>query len=210
MLETITMIVKKPKMLIGTLLIVILITAAGGCTFLGVKLSADPAAPSEPSAAPDGDMFSLYIPGSECTIYLSKYQLDFPFGCDLQEISRRSFRAESFGQATVVESDGLQVTYLNSSEGVYTVTTIRAVKKGCSAAGAAIGDTEKDLLEQWRDKTLRKLDSISYDDEAWFGKYDLAYSYTPEESTKSVVYLIKDGLVSGIELINGLDGPMYY
>lgn len=56
---------------------------------------------------------------------------------------------------------------------------------------------------------LRKLDSINYDDEAWFSEYDIAYVYTPEESTKSIVYLIKDGVVSGIELINGLDGSLY-
>lgn len=55
----------------------------------------------------------------------------------------------------------------------------------------------------------RKLDSISYDDESWFSDYNTAYAYTPEESTKSIVYLIKDGVVSGIELINGLDGSLY-
>ena len=92
---------------------------------------------------------------------------------------------------------------------MHTVITIRTVKEGCSLAGVTIGDTEEDLLEHWSDKPLKKMDSISYDDEVWFGKCDLAYAYTTEEGTKSVVFLIKDGLVSGIEIINGLDGAIY-
>jgi hypothetical protein len=154
-------------------------------------------------------LFGLYLPGSGCSIYLGTYPVDFPFACDLAEKSRKSFRAESFGKVTVVESEDLQVSYLNPAEGVYTVITIRTVAEGCSSAGVAIGDTEEALLKSWSDKPLKKMDSISYDDEAWFGKCDLAYAYTPEEGTKSVVFLIRDGLVFGIEIVNGLDGAMY-
>ena len=151
----------------------------------------------------------MFIPGSERSIYLGTYPVDFPFGCDLQEITRESYRAESFGQVTVVESDGLQVTYLNPAEGVYNVITVRADKKYYAAAGVTIGDTKEFLLAHWPDK-LKKLDRVSYDDEAWFGNdYDLAYAYTPEESTKSILFLVKEGQVSGIEIINGLDGAMY-
>ena len=156
----------------------------------------------------EGSIFSLAIPGTD-TLSLNAYPVDFPFGLELTEKSRKSFRAESFGNVTVVESDNLQVTYLNPDEGMHTVITIRTVKEGCSSAGVTIGDTEEDLLEHWSDKPLKKMDSISYDDEVWFGKCDLAYAYTPEEGTKSVVFLIKDGLVSGIEIINGLDGAIY-
>ncbi len=153
--------------------------------------------------------FGMFIPGSERSIYLGTYPVDFPFGCDLQEITRESYRAESFGQVTVVESDGLQVTYLNPAEGVYNVITVRADKKYYAAAGVTIGDTKEFLLAHWPDK-LKKLDRVSYDDEAWFGNdYDLAYAYTPEESTKSILFLVKEGQVSGIEIINGLDGAMY-
>ncbi len=161
------------------------------------------------SISHDESPFGMFIPGSERNIYLSAYPVDFPFGCDLTEKSRETHRAESFGQVTVVESDGLQVTYLNPAEGVYTAITLRADKEYYAAAGVTIGDKEESLLAHWPDK-LKKLDRISYDDEAWFGsKYDHAYAYTPEESTKSIVYLIKDGLVSGIEVVNGLDGAMY-
>ncbi|TEB08598.1 Regulatory protein BlaR1 [Pelotomaculum schinkii] len=157
----------------------------------------------------DESTFGLFIPGSERSIYLNAYPVDFPFGCDLTEKSRETHRAESFGQVTVVKSDGLQVTYLNPAEGVYTVITLRADKEYYTAAGVTIGDNEEFLLAHWPDK-LKKLDGISYDDEAWFGSgYDHAYAYTPQESTISVVYLIKDGMVSGIEIINGLDGAMY-
>jgi len=155
-----------------------------------------------------GSIFDLTIPGTG-TLILNSYPVDFPFGLNLPEKSRKSFRAESFGKVTVVESDDLQVTYLNPDEGVYNIITIRTVKEGCYSGGAAIGDTEEALLKSWSDKTLKKTDSISYDDEAWFGKCDFAYAYTPEESTKSVVFLIKDGLVSGIEIVNGLDGALY-
>ncbi|MDD4503732.1 MAG: hypothetical protein PHS15_02755 [Clostridiaceae bacterium] len=155
-----------------------------------------------------GSIFALAIPGTG-TLSLNAYPVDFPFGFDLAEKSRKSFKAESFGKVTVVESDDLQVTYLNPDEGVYTVITIRTVKEGCSSAGVAIGDTEEALLKSWSDKPLKKMDSISYDDEVWFGKCNLAYAYTPEEGTKSVVFLIKDGLVFGIEIVNGLDGALY-
>lgn len=154
-------------------------------------------------------IFALTIPETG-TLLLDTYPVDFPFGFDLTEKSRKSFRAESFGKGEVVEGDNLQVTYLNPDEEVYTITTIRTVKEGCSAGGVAIGDTEKALMEKQSEKPLRKIDSISYDDEAWFGDdYDYAYAHTPEESTKSMVFLIKDGLVSGIEIVNGLDGAMY-
>lgn len=154
-------------------------------------------------------IFALTIPETD-TLLLDAYPVDFPFGFDLTEKSRKSFRAESFGKGAVVEGDDLQVTYLNPYEEVYTITTIRTVKEGCSAGGVAIGDTEEDLLKSWSEKPLKKMEGISYDDEVWFGDdYDYAYAYTPEESTKSLVFLINDGLVSGIEIVNGLDGAMY-
>jgi len=156
----------------------------------------------------DERIFAISIPETG-TLSLNAYPVDFPFGFELTENSRKSFKAESFGNVTIAESDDLQVTYLNPDEGVYTVITIRTAKEGCSSAGVTIGDTEETLLEHWPEKPLKKMDSISYDDEAWFGKCDLAYAYTPEEGTKSVVFLIKGGLVSGIEIINGLDGAMY-
>lgn len=73
-----------------------------------------------------------------------------------------------------------------------------------------IGDTEESLSTHFGPNKLRKVDRISYDDEAWFGgEYDCAYAYTPKDSTKSVVYIITNGLVSGIDVVNGLDGPIY-
>ncbi len=143
-------------------------------------------------------------------IYLGAYPVGFPFCFDIAEKSRETYRAESYGQVTVVESDNLQVTYLNPADGVYTIITLRTKENGYQAAGVKIGDTEELLLAHpWPDE-LRKVDKISYDDEAWFGgKYDHAYAYTPEDSTKSVVFIIRNGSVSGIEIVNGLDGPMY-
>ncbi len=155
------------------------------------------------------DPFGLYGPDLQGGIYLGSYPVDFPFGYNISEKSRETFRAESFGQVTVVESDGLQVTYLTPVSGVYNVITLRAAKELYQALGVAIGDTEEFLLAHWP-KSLKKVDRISYDDEAWFGKeYDHAYAYTPENSTKSVVCIIRNNLVSGIEVVNGLDGAMY-
>jgi len=161
------------------------------------------------SISNSGNLFSLYIPDSQRSICLDVYPVEFPFACNLVEKSRTSYRAESFGKVIIVESDGLQATYLNPYEGVYTVTTIRTNKEGNAVAGIAVGSTEEFLLSNWPYKLKKQIDGISYDDEAWFGEYDIAYSYTPEESTKSVVFLIKDDIISGIEIINGLDGPAY-
>ncbi len=153
--------------------------------------------------------FGLHSPEIGGDIWLGVYPLDFPFGFELRENSRETHRAESFGQVTTVETDGFQVTYLNPYDGVFTVITLRANEEHWAAGDVAIGETEE-FLQAHRPGPLRRIDRISYDDEAWFGtNYDHAYAFTPEESTKSVVYLIKDGSVVGIEAVNGLDGPMY-
>ena len=59
---------------------------------------------------------------------------------------------------------------------------------------------------------LKKLDKISPDDEAWFGAdYDYAYCYVEGESTqspRSLVYIIRDGLVSGIKVLDGLESAV--
>lgn len=143
-------------------------------------------------------------------IFLGAYPVDFPFWFDVSEKSRETYRAESFGQVTVVESDDMQVTYLNPADGVYTIITLRVKEEGYRAAGVKVGDTEEFLLGLfWPDK-LKKVDRISYDDEAWFGgEYDYAYGYTPEDSTMSVVFVIENARVIGLEVVNGLDGAMY-
>ena len=160
-----------------------------------------------------GGKFHLAFPGSdpELTLSLSSYPVDFPFGMELPEKSRETHRAESFGMVTVVESNGLQVKYLNNSDGVYFVFCIRCEKEGFRNLGVAIGDSEDKLWDFWEPAQLKKLtDGINHDDEAWFGDdYDYAYVHTPEDSTKSILFLIKNGSVSGIELINGLDGAIY-
>ncbi len=155
------------------------------------------------------DVFGLLgtdLPGA---LYLNPYPVDFPFGLDLTEKNRETFKAESFGQVTVVESDGLQVTYLTPANGVYNIITLRANRAEFQALGVAIGDTEQ-FLTAHGPEGLKTVDGISYDDEAWFGQnYDRVYAYTPENSVKSVVFIVKDGLVSGIIVVNGLDGPAY-
>ncbi|MGI6666835.1 MAG: hypothetical protein ACOX5Q_05175 [Bacillota bacterium] len=95
-------------------------------------------------------------------------------------------------------------------EGVYYVYCIRTVNEGYSNAGVAIGDPEEKLWDHWLPEQLRKMDEISHEDEGWFGDdYDYGYVHVPKDSTKSIMYLIKDGQVTGIGLLDGLDGPMY-
>ncbi len=154
------------------------------------------------------NIFATFVPSSNQNILLALYPIDFPFGHNLIENSRETFRAESFGQVTVVECDDFQITYLHPSEGIYTVITVRTNQEGSAANGIAIGEPEKTLLDSWP-RELKKLENIHYDDEVWFGNnYDNAYVYT--EGVQSIIYIIKDGLVSGIGLMNGLDGPTYF
>lgn len=159
-----------------------------------------------------GGTFALGIPGSdpELSLSLNTYPIDFPFGAPLTEKSRESFHAESYGPVTIIESDGLLLKYLHNSEGVYYVYCIRTVNEGYSNAGVAIGDPEEKLWDHWLPEQLRKMDEISHEDEDWFGHdYDYGYVHVPKDSTKSIMYLIKDGRVIGIGLMDGLDGPMY-
>ncbi len=159
------------------------------------------------------DPFSLYVTdnnNNRRALCLDTYPVDFPFYFALNEKDREDFHAESFGSGTLVECDGLQLTYLNPYSDVYRVITIRTIMDGASLAGIAINDREDELLEKWSYEPLRQLDRISYDDEAWFGsQYDYAYTYSQEEGTKSIVFIIKDGLICGIELTDGLDGAIY-
>ena len=39
--------------------------------------------------------------------------------------------------------------------------------------------------------------------------FSTSFSESGKRSTKSIVFLIKDDMVSGIDLIDGLDGNMY-
>lgn len=159
-----------------------------------------------------GGTYHLGVPGSdpELSLSLNVYPVDFPFGLDLAEKSRETFMAESFGQVTLIEGDGFQLKYLHNSEGVYFVYCIRSVNEGFFTKGVAIGDPEEKLWDHWQRAELRKLDEISYEDEDWFGSdYDHGYVYRPENSTKSIMYLVKEGRITGIGLIDGLDGPMY-
>ncbi|MGI5971334.1 MAG: hypothetical protein ACOX7P_06420 [Oscillospiraceae bacterium] len=138
-------------------------------------------------------------------LYLGAYPSDFPFGLELAEKSRRSFKAESFGETTVVEGDGFQVTYLNPSEGVFNIICLRTTRAGDSSCGVAVGAAESAL----ESLSLSSV-SLSYDDEEWFGVCDAAYAFLPEDNgTCAVVFLVKGGLISGIEVINGLDGRPY-
>ena len=163
----------------------------------------------------DDSLFGIVKPIAENQgypggIYLAAYPVDFPFCFDLVEKNRKTYRAESFGEVTVVESDDLQVTYLNAHDGLYTIITLRAKASPYQAAGVKIGDTEETLLARFTAGELRKVDGINYDDEAWFGNsYDYAYAYTQKDGTKSLVFIISNGLVTGIEVVNGLDGPLY-
>lgn len=159
-----------------------------------------------------GGTFHLGVPGSdpELSLSLNTYPVDFPFGVDLTEKTRETFQAESYGQVTVIEGEGFILKYLHNSEGVYLVYCIRTVNEGYFTKGVAIGDPEEKLWDHWEPTELRKLNEVSYEDEDWFGDdYDYAYVHVPQDSTKSIMYLVKDGRVIGIGLMNGLDGPMY-
>ena len=52
------------------------------------------------------------------------------------------------------------------------------------------------------------MDEISHEDEDWFGHdYDYGYVHVPKDSTKSIMYLIKDGRVIGIGSWTGWTDP---
>ena len=159
-----------------------------------------------------GGTFSLGIPGNdpELSLSLNTYPIEFPFDVNLTETSRESFNAEGLGPVTIIECDGLQLKYLENSEDAYYLYCIRTVKEGFFTKGVAVGDPEEKLWDHWMPEELRKLDQISHEDEGWFGDdYDYGYVHAPQDSTKSIMYLIRDGRVAGIGLIDGLFGSMY-
>jgi hypothetical protein len=148
--------------------------------------------------------------GRRFYVSLNSYPTGFPFGTNLAVTSSETFYAEGLGQVTIVESDGVQLKYMDEGDGVYYVYCIRTSREGASTKGVAVGDPEERLWERWRPEELRKLDQISHEDEGWFGPdYDYGFVYVPEGSTKSIMYLVKHSRVIGISLVDGLFGPMY-
>ena len=143
-------------------------------------------------------------------ISLNAYPAAFPFGTNLTATGSETFYAEGLGPVTIIDSDGFQLKNLDEGEGIYYVYCIRTTWEGASAKGVAVGDPEERLWDRWSREELRKFGRISHEDEGWFGSdYDYGYVYVPEGSNKSIMYLIKDGRVTGISLVDGLFGPMY-
>ena len=155
--------------------------------------------------------YGITIPGSGRSLCLDRYPLAFPFAFDLSEQSRETYSADTYGQLTVVESDGLQVSYLNSVDGVYYINKIRATKSGYAAFGVSVGDSLEAVEELLQDIPQKdEVDSLLDDGDSYFGAFDKAYVYKPEEvGCKYILYIVKGGSVVGIEIVDGLDGQLY-
>ena len=156
------------------------------------------------------DTFKVDFFPKDGPISLNAYPAAFPFGTNLTATGSETFYAEGLGPVAIIDSDGFQLKNLDEGEGIYYVYCIRTTWEGASAKGVAVGDPEERLWDRWSREELRKFGRISHEDEGWFGSdYDYGYVYVPEGSNKSIMYLIKDGRVTGISLVDGLFGPMY-
>lgn len=156
-------------------------------------------------------VFSLGItgPASWDILRLGVHPTGFPFGLDLTVDSSESFEAEGLGQVTIVATDGFQLKYLHS-KGLYVVYCIRTVREGHWCAGVAVGDLEDTIWNRWQPEQLKKVDRLSFEDEEWFGEsYDYGCVHVQDGGTKSLLYLIRDGRIAGIGLVDGIFGSMY-
>ncbi|SMC37562.1 M56 family metallopeptidase [Papillibacter cinnamivorans] len=156
--------------------------------------------------------YCLSVPEYGAALYLDKYPLEYPFGYSLPEGTFENHTAESFGKVTVVRVNGggLEISYLHPADGVFYVFHIRSTAKGSSVLEVAVGDSLGVLEQRFKNMPLETATGLINDGDEYFGAHDAVYVYhETEESILAIVYVVKDGFVTGIEIVSGLDGRPY-
>lgn len=142
---------------------------------------------------------------------LDTYQGDFPWGYSLQELSRETWDSDGFHNINHVVFDNLEITYIQvDGENSWTVTYIATTSPDVfTYRGIACGMSEADLQRDYGDDLVY---AESYADNGnSVAEYDYIYGYAPAEDNtcNHIVFLIKNGVITGIEMENLIDGRLF-
>lgn len=153
--------------------------------------------------------YSVLVDGKY--LALGIYDGDFPWGYSLTEISRKKYDSDGFHNINNVICDDLAITYMQADEeGRWTVIFISTTSpKIKTYRGIACGMSETELRNAYGEDLVY---SETYaDDGAPVTEYDYVFGYAPAEDNtcNHVVFLIKDGVISGIEIENLIDGRLF-
>nr|WP_276020225.1 M56 family metallopeptidase [Acetivibrio straminisolvens] len=155
---------------------------------------------SEYSVSIDGKYLALGI-----------YDGDFPWGYSLNEISRETWDSDGFHNINKVICDDLVVTYMQAAqEGRWTVTSISTTSpKIMTYRGIACGMSETELKNAYGEDLVQT--EMYADDGNPVAEYDYVYGYAParDNTCNHIAFLIKDGVICGIEIENLIDGRLF-
>jgi len=153
--------------------------------------------------------YSVLIDGK--WLVLGTYYGDFPWDYSLNEISRETIDSDGFHNVNHVICDNLEITYIQTDEdNKWTLTVISTTSHEIATfRGIACGMSEADLLSAY-DSDLKYAETY-VDNGTPTAEYDYVYGYAPAEddTCNHIVFLLKDGIISGIEIQILIDGRLF-
>lgn len=157
----------------------------------------------------DTPEYSVLVDGK--WLCLGTYNGEFPWNYSLTEISRERMDGDGFHNVNHVVCDDLELTYMQAGEdNKWTVTFISITSSEIPTfRGIACGMTEADLLKAYGSDL--KYEESYADNGTPAVEYDYVYGYAPpaDGTCNHIVFLLKDGVISGIEIQNLIDGRLF-
>lgn len=157
----------------------------------------------------DTPEYSVLVDGK--WLALGSYSGDFPWNYSLTEISRISWDGDGFRNVNHVVCDDLEITYMQAGENnKWALTFISTTSPQISTfRGIACGMNETDLLKAYGSDL--KYEERYADNEKPVASYDYVYGYAPseDETYNHIVFLMKDDIITGIEMQNLIDGRLF-
>ncbi|GEM_PF-1383491 len=153
--------------------------------------------------------YSVLIDGKYLALVV--YEGDFPWGYSLKEISRKTWDSDGFHNINKVICDDLTVTYMQAAgERRWAVTYIATTSpKVMTYRGIACGMSETELKNAYGEDLVQT--EMYADNGEPITEYDYVYGYAPaqDNTCNHIAFLIKNGVICGIEIVNLMDGRLF-
>jgi hypothetical protein len=122
--------------------------------------------------------------------------------------------AYSFSAVRDFYYDGLVVTSLDGfygddhiGPGFSVNQYVSSTQPDCKTSrGVHVGDTVETLKMVYPEIIKNEGDANEYNSESVTTEYDSCWFYAPEQSNRSILFLVKDGIIVQIDIADGLDG----
>jgi len=144
---------------------------------------------------------------------------EWGIGIPYERIGSKSVAAEgiaglSFSLVRDFYYDGLVVTSLDgfygddpNGPGFSVNQYITTTQADCETArGVHVGDTVETLKMLYPEVINNDEQTVDFNPELITPEYDNSWVYAPENSNRSILFLVKDGVIVQIDIADGLDG----